>query len=58
MKIGGAVAAVALIGCGIAWFSRPSFAEADDRLQDRLREQMSANETGAIPTPQPTGALM
>jgi V8-like Glu-specific endopeptidase len=58
VKIGGAVAVVALIGCGIAWFARPSFSQADERLQDRLREDMTANETGAIPTPRPTGALM
>jgi V8-like Glu-specific endopeptidase len=57
-KIGGAVAVVALIGCAIAWFTRPSFSQADERLQDRLRQDMTANETGAIPTPAPTGALM
>jgi V8-like Glu-specific endopeptidase len=57
-KIGGAVAAVALIGSGIAWFTRPSLDQADERLQDRLRSEMSANETGAIPTPQSSGALV
>jgi hypothetical protein len=58
VKIGGAVAVVALIGCAIAWFTRPSFSEADERLQERLRNDMTANETGAIPTPKPSGTLM
>lgn len=57
-RIGGAVAIVALVGAGIAWFARPSFALVDQRLQDRLRADMAANETGAIPTPEPTGALV
>jgi hypothetical protein len=58
MRIGGAVAVVALIGCVVAWFTRPSFADADERLQERLRKDMTANENGVIPTPTPTGALV
>ena len=62
MKIGGAVAVIALIGAGIAWFSRPGFAESDDRLQDLLRREMVAGEHGAIATTQQpkqtTGALV
>ncbi|MBO0748957.1 MAG: trypsin-like peptidase domain-containing protein [Porphyrobacter sp.] len=58
MKVGGAVAIVALLGAGFAWFSRPTFAEGDERLQDLLRQQMTSDQTGAIPTPQPAGALV
>lgn len=57
MKIGAAVAIVALLGAGFAWFSRPTFAEGDERLQDMLRKEMTAGENGAIPTPEPAGAL-
>ena len=58
MKIGGAVAMVALLGAGLAWFSRPSFAEGDERLQDLLRQEMTADDHGAIPAVQPAGALV
>ena len=58
MKIGSAVALVALLGAGIAWFSRPTFAEGDERLQDLLRQEMTAADHGAIPTPTPSGALL
>ncbi|MGZ3173212.1 MAG: trypsin-like peptidase domain-containing protein [Croceibacterium sp.] len=57
-KIGGAVAVIALVGAGIAWFSRPPFAEGDERLQDLLRKEMTAENHGAIPTPQSAGALV
>jgi serine protease Do len=59
MKIGGAVAIVALLGAALAWFSRPSFAQSDERLQDLLRQEMTADDHGAIPTTaQPAGALV
>ncbi len=58
VKIGAAVAVVALIGAGAAWFTRPSFGKVEERLQDALRQEMAANQTGAIPAPQPTGALV
>jgi V8-like Glu-specific endopeptidase len=58
MKIGGAVAIVALIGAAAAWFSRPSFAEGDERLQDLLRQEMTAADHGAISAAQPAGALV
>ena len=58
MKIGAGVALVAILGAGVAWFMRPSFSEGDDRLQDLLREEMVADETGAIPTTEPTGQLI
>jgi hypothetical protein len=58
MKIGGSVAVIAVIGAGAAWFARPTFAQADERLQDVLRQEMTAENRGAIPTPQPAGALV
>nr|WP_166176066.1 serine protease [Altererythrobacter segetis] len=58
MKIGAAVAVVALAGAALAWVSRPGFSEGDDRLQDLLRQEMTADDHGAIPTPQPAGALV
>jgi hypothetical protein len=58
MKIGGAVAVVAVLGAGLAWFSRPGFAQGDERLQDLLRQEMTADDHGAIPTAQPAGALV
>ncbi|MXO58604.1 trypsin-like serine protease [Altererythrobacter salegens] len=48
MKIAGGVAALAVFAALAAWFSRPTFSEGDDRLQDLLREEMSAEDTGAI----------
>lgn len=51
LKIALGVAAFALLGALVAWFSRPSFAEAEDRLQDLLREEMEASDTGAMPSP-------
>lgn len=57
MKIAIGVAAFALLGALIAWLARPSFSEAEERLQDLLREEMEANDTGAIPTPSAAGAL-
>jgi V8-like Glu-specific endopeptidase len=58
MKAAAAVAVVALLAAGLAWFSRPTFAEGDERLQDLLRAEMNADDHGAIPTAPPSGALM
>jgi hypothetical protein len=58
MKIGAGIAVVALIGAGIAWFARPSFSQEDDRLQDRLRADMSKSQTGAIAVPEAAGSLI
>jgi len=58
LKLGGAVAVLAALGAAAAWFSRPPFGQADERLQDLLRQEMSAQDRGAIPTPQPAGALV
>ena len=58
MKIGASIAVVALLGAGLAWFSRPSFAQGDERLEDLLRQEMAADDHGAIPTAQRAGALV
>jgi S1-C subfamily serine protease len=58
MKIGAGVAVIALLGAAFAWFSRPSFAQGDERLQDLLRQEMTADDQGAIPAPQQSGALV
>jgi len=58
MKIGAGLALAALLGAGFTWFSRPSFAEGDERLQDLLRQEMTADDHGAMAAPQPAGAQM
>jgi hypothetical protein len=52
------VALVAIAAAGLAWFSRPTFAQGDERLQDLLRKEMAADDHGAIPVATPSGALM
>ncbi len=44
----GAVAVLALVGASVAWFTRPSFADIDSLVEDRLREEMEEPDTGAI----------
>lgn len=57
MKIAAGIALATLVAALVAWLLRPSFSEADDRLQDLLREEMDAGDSGAIPTPSAAGAL-
>jgi hypothetical protein len=57
-KIGSAVAIAAVLGAGFAWFARPTFAQGDERLQDLLRREMTADEHGAIATATPAGTLV
>ncbi|ANU07540.1 Serine protease [Paraurantiacibacter namhicola] len=54
--IAGGIALVALAGGVIAWLSRPAYAEIDDRLQDRLREEMASANAGVIDEGVVTGA--
>jgi len=51
----GSVAVLTLVGAGIAWITRPSFAEIDTRVEERLREAMDEVGTGEI-TPIAGGA--
>lgn len=48
LAIGGGTALVALAVAAIAWLSRPGFAEIEDRLEDRLRTEMAADDHGAM----------
>jgi hypothetical protein len=57
-KIAAGVAIAALVAAAAAWFLRPSFGEVEERLEDLLREEMAADETGAMPTPARAGALV
>jgi hypothetical protein len=58
MKIAAAVAVAALLAALVTWLLRPTFSEGEDRLQDLLREEMAADDRGAIPAPgNPAGAL-
>ena len=57
-RIAGGVAIAALVAAAAAWFMRPSFGEVEERLEDLLREEMAADDTGALPTRAPVGALV
>jgi hypothetical protein len=58
MKVAAGVAVAALLAALVAWLLRPSFSESEDRLQDLLRAEMAAEDTGAMPTPAaPSGSL-
>jgi hypothetical protein len=57
-KIAGGVVIAALVAAAVAWFMRPSFGEVEERLEDLLREEMAADDTGPIPTSTPAGALV
>jgi len=46
--IGGAVAAIAIIGALIAWLSRPSFADIEVHLEEALRSEMDEPDSGEI----------
>ncbi|MEO6387527.1 MAG: serine protease [Croceibacterium sp.] len=49
--VGFALAALATVGGAITWLNRPPFSEIEDRLQDRLRAEMTAEDTGTIAKP-------
>jgi V8-like Glu-specific endopeptidase len=55
-EVGFGLAALALIGASTAWITRPAFEQVDSRLEEHLREEMAAEDTGKIPPP--TGALV
>lgn len=54
-EVGFGLAALALIGAMAAWVTRPGFEQVEDRLEERLRQEMTAEDTGKIPPP--AGAL-
>jgi len=55
--IAGSIVLVAFLLAAIAWLSRPSFSEAGDRLEEQLREEMSAEDSGVITTASANGAI-
>ncbi|HYD25009.1 MAG TPA: serine protease, partial [Croceibacterium sp.] len=57
MKIGAGVAALAVAAAAVAWLARPGFADVDDRLEQLLREEMAADDSGTIAAPT-EGALV
>ncbi len=54
MKIAAGIAAFALAGGPGRMARPPDFDEVDERLQDLLREEMAAEDTGAIAAPGPS----
>jgi S1-C subfamily serine protease len=55
-EVGFGLAALAFAGAAAAWLARPGFDQIEDRLQERLREEMTADDTGRI-APPTSGAL-
>jgi serine protease Do len=51
MKVAAGIAIAALLAAVVAWLLRPSFGDAEDRLQDLLRSEMAADDTGSLPQP-------
>ena len=56
MKIAAGIAIAALVGALVAWLLRPPYSQADGRLQDLLREEMAAGDTGALPSQAAAGS--
>ena len=56
-ELGVALAGLALVGSAFAWINRPDFAEVSERLEDRLREEMAADDNGTIAAA-PQGSLV
>lgn len=56
-SIGGSVALAALAIAAVAWFSRPGFAEVEERLEEQLRSEMAETEAGPISAAAADGAL-
>jgi serine protease Do len=47
-EVGFALGALALVGAGVAWESRPDFTEVQERLEEQLRAEMAADDVGVI----------
>ena len=56
-EIGFALAALAVVGSGIAWVNRPGVDDIEARLEDRLHDEMRAEASGPI-VATPRGALV
>ena len=58
MKVAAGVAVAALLAALVAWLLRPSLSDAEDRLQDLLRAEMAADDTGALPQPRASAGTL
>ena len=58
MKVAAGIAVAALLAALVAWLLRPSFADAEDRLQDLLRAEMAADDTGVLPQPRASAGTL
>lgn len=47
-ELGYALAALAVLGSGIAWLNRPGIDDVEARLEERLHEEMTAEDSGPI----------
>lgn len=56
-EVGFVLAALAVAGAAFTWLERPQFAEVEERLEEKLREEMTADDTGTIGEPT-SGALV
>jgi serine protease Do len=56
-EIGFALAALAVIGSGFAWLNRPGVDDIEARLEERLHEEMTAEDSGPIAAA-PSGELV
>jgi len=56
-EVGFGLAGLALIGAAFAWIDRPDFSEVSERLEDTLREEMEAQDSGPIAAA-PQGSLV
>lgn len=52
--IAGSAALVALVAALMAWFTRPAYADIQQRVEDRLRAQMDSQQTDPLPRPAST----
>lgn len=55
--IAGSIALAALVGALVSWLSQPSFAEVNERLEERLRTELAAIDTGVIEAAPSSGPL-
>lgn len=50
-EIGFALAGLAVAAAAFTWLDRPQFGEVEDRLENQLRAEMAADDTGTIAKP-------
>ena len=55
--IAGGIALAALLGAIIAWVTQPRFASIDTRVEEAMRAEAAAPDTGPLPAPASQGSL-